>query len=66
MDELSADEARRNWRDMLDRVHGGERIGVVLVAGLGERAGFLAEAGGFRENRKLDGLHGKASGNRRD
>ena len=28
MNELSADEARRNWRDMLDRVHGGERIGI--------------------------------------
>lgn len=25
---MSADEARRKWRDMLDRVHGGERIGV--------------------------------------
>ena len=28
MDELSADEARRNWRDMLDRVHSGEPIGI--------------------------------------
>jgi prevent-host-death family protein len=28
MDELNADEARRNWRDMLDRVHGGEPIGI--------------------------------------
>jgi prevent-host-death family protein len=28
MDEMSADEARRKWRDMLDRVHVSGQVGI--------------------------------------